>query len=1525
MKIHKRSTPETRQRQIFNWPLLVITLLVIAIAVPVIILVHSLQMGNVANSILAKADEAKSKEEWAKAANYVERYLLLKPIDGKRKIDLAELYDKSAKSIPEIQRLITLQSIAIGACEADKSLESQAPVIRRRMIERLMEIGRQEDAMDQIAKVATPQVDLELERWLALCRYQLAFEKRTHRLSTASQSQLPDWLASIESMHVVDLLLKTIIDSPGNMEISMALAQACLGDPDILRNSQIAGDSPQDLRARALVIADRMLAAHREDPMAWLSHYKISSQLDRIAAESDIRQALSLAPEDTRVLKEAGNHYLNRARNAVGVAERQQREPWLAQSEEYFRKVRDKTGTRDPELIVGLGDVLAEQGKIDEAIAVWQDGTRVAVPPTASLHFRIVDNFIREKKLEDALVALQSMDESIRREGPQLPRNFQSTISRVAKQQWSSYYVAMGDYRAATTTLEQVVSGNRELDASNQAEVYNFLGSAYFQMGQWDRAATAFEQAVALQPTVAQYHRGAASAWYAAQRFNEALKQLQAIDPKSGSDWIQVGEVILDLQRRQRPEPGLWTQFDTAMIAARRMVDGDVLLSDKPWVLDLIGMDAVLLRADPRVRSTLYQTSSERLLELCEQYPKADDLWRRSVSRMRAWGQAEMAGKLMEQLRQRAPDSTEATLAQAEVLAQEGMADDARRVLETRLALDPENDALKQAIVQLSAARGQWGVAMDEMSRMTGKSLLKTRELCELALQAPVVSNQNDLQDEALVRTKLKEWNDNVLKYENELRELEGDTGTEWRFIRAKRLLASTSLDKGTDMSEVVEIGGYLDRQRPSWTSTHVLLGNIAERQDNANRAIREYTRAIQLGEQDIQIYERLAELLYRQGMITEASALIDRLGDRSNRSRRLSSLALGLSSNSQQEMMTVAKSGTVSRPRDPMAWVWFGQVVEVSSRGTPEAERKLQLEEAQKAFDKANELAGDKDVRVLTAEFNYYQITDQQDKIEETIKRIRDADAIDLSLRWVTLAQIYQNLGRMDDALSSYEEASRAGANQVDIGNRIAQLFLAQGKQTEAIEQLEKVLNANPNDSTTRRSLATLLASRGSDQDWEKVNKLLAGSRETNTPDDRRLQAELLAQRGTPSDLGQAQFLLEGLVEDPTNRTDEDRFRLASVYVRNAKLLNLQEADSAPARQLLEAAARQLKAASQGSQAPPEYIYAYGDFLLEQNKYAEALEQSERLLLAAPDSFASALLKARLQKSDDKGEQAKKTILTWLEARRSSLPANYEPAQLAQLLAQAGQALTTLKADVEAERLLREAFDLDSRAGLDYVRNLARSEDSVARRKAIEFLVNRVKQDRSTDTAKLLAGLLSVGQIDPEIFEQGEAVLLEIESANESDAELLLAIADLWLSQNKAVQAIDTYRRIIKIRPNDVVGLNNLANLLAEQTGGTEEAIQHIDQAIRIAGRQPLLLDTKGVILMIGNRVEEAIPIFEIAAASSPDPRLTFHLYIALSRAGREQEAARIRAKIKVEELRKTLLTPDDQLELAKFEAATL
>jgi tetratricopeptide (TPR) repeat protein len=140
-----------------------------------------------------------------------------------------------------------------------------------------------------------------------------------------------------------------------------------------------------------------------------------------------------------------------------------------------------------------------------------------------------------------------------------------------------------------------------------------------------------------------------------------------------------------------------------------------------------------------------------------------------------------------------------------------------------------------------------------------------------------------------------------------------------------------------------------------------------------------------------------------------------------------------------------------------------------------------------------------------------------------------------------------------------------------------------------------------------------------------------------------------------------------------------------------------------------------------------------------------------------------------------------------------------------------------------------------------------------------------------------------------------------------------------MWLAQNKVSRAIETYRRIVKVKPG-VVALNNLASLLAEQPGGVEEAIGYIDEAIALAGKQPLLLDTKGVILMANGRVEEAIPFFENATRASEDPRLALHLYLALARAGRVEEASRARGKISVEELSQTLLTPSERIELSKL-----
>jgi hypothetical protein len=71
----------------------------------------------------------------------------------------------------------------------------------------------------------------------------------------------------------------------------------------------------------------------------------------------------------------------------------------------------------------------------------------------------------------------------------------------------------------------------------------------------------------------------------------------------------------------------------------------------------------------------------------------------------------------------------------------------------------------------------------------------------------------------------------------------------------------------------------------------------------------------------------------------------------------------------------------------------------------------------------------------------------------------------------------------------------------------------------------------------------------------------------------------------------------------------------------------------------------------------------------------------------------------------------------------------------------------------------------------------------------------------------------------------------------------------------------------------------------------------------------------------MLANRLDEAIPILEIAASATNDPRVVFHLYQALTKAGRQEEASRVKSKVNPIELKKAILTPDDQAALELFE----
>ena len=100
-----------------------------------------------------------------------------------------------------------------------------------------------------------------------------------------------------------------------------------------------------------------------------------------------------------------------------------------------------------------------------------------------------------------------------------------------------------------------------------------------------------------------------------------------------------------------------------------------------------------------------------------------------------------------------------------------------------------------------------------------------------------------------------------------------------------------------------------------------------------------------------------------------------------------------------------------------------------------------------------------------------------------------------------------------------------------------------------------------------------------------------------------------------------------------------------------------------------------------------------------------------------------------------------------------------------------------------------------------------------------------------------------------------------------------------------------------------------------APQAESRPEALRYIDRAIEIAGPQPGLLDTKGTILLLDGKAEDAVPLLEQAAASSlTDPRYHFHLAVAYDRSGLPEKARAAYLTARKNQLTRQILTPTDQ-----------
>jgi putative PEP-CTERM system TPR-repeat lipoprotein len=132
----------------------------------------------------------------------------------------------------------------------------------------------------------------------------------------------------------------------------------------------------------------------------------------------------------------------------------------------------------------------------------------------------------------------------------------------------------------------------------------------------------------------------------------------------------------------------------------------------------------------------------------------------------------------------------------------------------------------------------------------------------------------------------------------------------------------------------------------------------------------------------------------------------------------------------------------------------------------------------------------------------------------------------------------------------------------------------------------------------------------------------------------------------------------------------------------------------------------------------------------------------------------------------------------------------------------------------------------------------------------------------------------------------EAEARLAKYQAANPKDQLVGMLVADSYLAKRQFKQAIGSLEGIIKVNPSNAAALNNLA--WAYQQENDARALPTAEQAYKLAGQNPAIMDTLGWLLVEKGDSARGLDLLRKAVAAAPEaPDVRYHLAAALAKSG--------------------------------------
>lgn len=1438
-------------------------------------LLHRYQLKRHSGQWRQDVQAALQNGEIDKAIKACSRYLTLYPNDTETLEQLGILLEEKAVTASSLmQAYMTFEAVLRQDAGRDN--------LRLRLVDVAIKLGRYSDALKHLEILRrTSPTDTKLKFKEGVCR------EESGKIREAAQ-----------------LYIESIVAADAKIEYFTQLADLVL-----LRHSELDLKEIDPLKREtadasqvAAQIMDDAVEKCRPSHLAYLARASFrQSRGDVDSAEKDIQTALELAEDESEVLLAAAQMALERASTAATIGEAAEAAAYRETASNYARRGIE----RDLRLYFVLAQVLADTGKRSEAITLLREA--IARIPTArerAENDKLIELMITERlllfMLADQLISQAEADYSGVGDVPlKEPLNLVNALKKLSMTEpMVAYlegrsYAANGRWHDAAQKLEQARRGPHHLFPLTR-QIDLLLSASYRALENPDLRVLAMRRAIGADSLWLVGRIEFASALADAGNLEEAVNAYRSLIrvigvplrlarlltlaqialPVDARDWTEVNN-LLELARQTTPDEPEISVLEAELLTQQQEFDS---------------ADAVLEAARVRFKDVVAIPVAQSMLAL-----------RRSD----AEGTTRIAAalKFIDEATTRLGRNVELDLARAEVAIMVGGTDgrDMLQEIQTCETYDKESSArLYEGLARAADRLNSPLVALAFWKQLVDIRPSYLKAHLELARR---------------IRTDEVRWKAELAA----IRSIEGPEGPNGDFEEAMVLINRVVADAlpvtegSPQMKSLNTARTLLARaavQCPHWSATERALGKLEELSGNSDAAFEHYRAALERGDRSRELLMIVVQGYMQRKRFDEADQALRELSEVQPEliSGDLARMAWAVAWQRNQVDRAIALADDVAdQSEDFRDQIWLSELR--FARGRRGVEVEEPLEEAIRRAPEAPEPWFAK-VAYLT---RIGRIEAAEATIQTASASIREDDAA------ITVARCYELISEFSSTekqylaeaekfyLKAFESRPEGDVSRVII---IADFYIRHADFTNAEIYLDHLLdptNAAPDFALVwaRRRQAMLIAARGGYDDTKRALKMLAQNEAqgtNDTSDDLRAHAEILSRRPIRSDRLAAIGILEQL-KQRTELETIDSFRLAILYEETGNwssarkvMLSLLAADS----------------------LDPAHVAFFVQRLIRHDQIIEAESWMHKLEELQPKAFRTVLTKAKLLGALHRSAEAVPLLTEFIRDRRQTilgLPELLEQnsaddvwevmrtwlvdsanpnserilLQVRELLQQkkTEQAVTLLREHVKQEDLgdatqaaiMRVSADLLEEIGeLNAAEYLFRQYATMSTQQEAAFILAKflARQGRVAEAlavceqhvatgdpdviASAVASVVSQGIATPEQLQQADVWIQKAAARSPNSLVCSIAIADLRLLQHRFDEAEKLYQMTLMNDKDNLVARNNLAWLYAHTPGRSVQAIATINEALRIAGAYPALLDTRAMAYLNNGQSSEAL-----------------------------------------------------------------